>query len=169
MLLLHDVGWPYGRRDLYYDPDTMPAEHRQPWREAGMRPGRSELLDGGGLSPTMCNAEHEGGPRNGVMTGLDDFLAEHDAPYRLVTIPIYFGLAIVVEEERLERQPELAAVLDHLESAEGRLALLRPGRGRPHQGDAPPAPGVLPAGAEPGRDQGRVARPTGPPPGTWRS
>ena len=55
----------------------------------------------------MCNAEHEGGPRNGVMTALDDFLAEHDRPLRRVVLPIYFGLAIVVEEERLARQPEL--------------------------------------------------------------
>src|ERR1700684_3601324 len=24
VILLHDIGWPYGRRDLYYDPDTIP-------------------------------------------------------------------------------------------------------------------------------------------------
>ena len=36
----------------------------------------------GGLNPTMCNAEVEGGPRNGVMTALDDFIAEHDRPLR---------------------------------------------------------------------------------------
>ena len=32
----------------------------------------------GGLNPTMCNAVEEGGPRNGVMTALDDFIAEYD-------------------------------------------------------------------------------------------
>ncbi|MEO6629391.1 MAG: class I SAM-dependent methyltransferase, partial [Aquihabitans sp.] len=37
VLILHDVGWPYGRRDLYYEPDTIPPEHRQPYRRAGMR------------------------------------------------------------------------------------------------------------------------------------
>ncbi|NLV55046.1 MAG: glycosyltransferase [Acidimicrobiales bacterium] len=124
VMILHDVGWPYGYRDLYYDPDTVPAEHRHPWRHAGMRPGRSELVEKGGLSPTMCNAEHEGGPRNGVMSGLEDFIAGYDKPLRTLVIPIYFGLAIVVEEERLEAQPELAAVLDRLESAEGRGELL---------------------------------------------
>ena len=45
VLILHDVGWPYGRRDLYYDPSTIPEEHRQPHRKAGMRLGRAELVD----------------------------------------------------------------------------------------------------------------------------
>ena len=120
ILVMHDVGWPYGRRDLYYAPDQIPEQHRQPYAERGMRPGRRELLPVGGLNPTMHNALREGGPRNGVMTALDDFVAEHDEPVRVVVLPIYFGLAIVVEEARLVRCPELAAVLDHLESADGR-------------------------------------------------
>ena len=41
---------------------------------------------------------------------------------RTVLVPAYFGLAIVAEEERLARQPALRAALDHVESAEGRLA-----------------------------------------------
>ncbi len=72
----------------------------------------------------MNNAELEGGPRNGVMTALDDFIAEHDRPLRRLVLPIYFGLAFVVEEERLERQPELAAALDRLECSDGRYELL---------------------------------------------
>ena len=82
--ILHDVCWPYGRRDLYYDPDTIPAEHRHPWRRAGIRPGQSELVAGGGsgLNADLANAEHEGGPRNGVMTGLEDFVAAYDRPLR---------------------------------------------------------------------------------------
>ena len=124
VLVLHDVLWPYGRRDLYYSPDQIPEEYRQPYARKGMRPGSKKLLDRGGLNPTMYNALEEGGPRNGVMTGLDDFVAEHDQPLRILVLPIYFGLAIVVEEERLARQPELAAELDRLESAEGRGDLL---------------------------------------------
>ncbi|MET0902434.1 MAG: CmcI family methyltransferase, partial [Acidimicrobiales bacterium] len=124
VLVLHDVLWPYGRRDLYYAPDQIPAEHRQPYATKGMRPGGKKLLDRGGLNPTMYNALEEGGPRNGVMTGLDDFVAEHDKPLRVLVLPIYFGLAIVAEEERLARQPALAAELDRLESAAGRGDLL---------------------------------------------
>ncbi|MEO7573742.1 MAG: CmcI family methyltransferase [Acidimicrobiales bacterium] len=124
LLFLHDVGWPYGRRDLYYAPDTVPEEHRQPWARGGMRPGTKELLPTGGVNPTMANAELEGGPRNGVMTALDDFIAEHDRPVRLVVVPIYFGLAIVADEDRLEHAPGLAAALDQLEGEDGQRALL---------------------------------------------
>ena len=35
VMVLHDVGWPYGRRDLYYDPTNIPDEHRQPWDRGG--------------------------------------------------------------------------------------------------------------------------------------
>lgn len=122
--ILHDTFWPYGRRDLYYDPSTVPEDQRQPYDTKGMRPGRSELAARGGLNPTMYNALSEGGPRNGVMTALDDFLASFDEPYRRLDIPIYFGLSIVVETKRLEQTPKLIEVLDHLESPAGKDDLL---------------------------------------------
>ena len=46
VMLLHDVGWPYGRRDLFYDPEAIPEAHRQPHARAGVKPGRSELGPG---------------------------------------------------------------------------------------------------------------------------
>ena len=42
----------------------------------------------------------------------------------MLVIPIYFGLAIVVEEARLAATPSCGRLLDHLESAEGRHDLL---------------------------------------------
>jgi cephalosporin hydroxylase len=124
VLILHDVLWPYGRRDLYYEPDRIPAEFRQPYQQRGMRPERPKLLGGGGLNKQLHNAITEGGPRNGVMTALEDFLAEWDRPVRQVVLPIYFGLAIVVEQETLRQRPELARVLDALEDATGQHQLL---------------------------------------------
>jgi cephalosporin hydroxylase len=124
VMILHDVGWPYGRRDLYYAPEQIPEEFRQPYAQQGMRKGRKQLVPRGGLNPTMFNALTEGGPRNGVMTALDDFVAEHDRPVRRLDIPIYFGLSIVVEEAVVAAKPELAAQLDWLESPEGTGALL---------------------------------------------
>src|SRR5699024_517351 len=65
VLLLHDVGWPYGRRDLYYDPTNIPDEHRRDWKRAGMEPGRSRLVPfGAGLNPTLANAKVQGGRQN---------------------------------------------------------------------------------------------------------
>jgi cephalosporin hydroxylase len=124
VLVLHDVLWPYGRRDLYYAPERIPAEFRQPYAQAGINPGMKRLHPRKGLNPTMWNAEEEGGPRNGVMTALEDFIAGHPRPVRKLVIPIYFGLAIVVEEDRLAAQPGLAEALDRLESSEGRHDLL---------------------------------------------
>ena len=124
LMIFHDVCWPYGRRDLYYNPDNVPAEFRQEWKTLGMRPGVQRLVPMGGLNPTMANAVMEGGPRNGVMTGIDDFVAEYPKPLRVVVLPIYFGLAMVIEEEHLARLPELAAFLDHLESPAGKDMLI---------------------------------------------
>jgi hypothetical protein len=125
VMIMHDVCWPYGRRDLYYSPETIPAEFRQEYAQAGMVMGRKKLAQrGGGINPTMYNAVLEGGPRNGVMTALDDFITEYDKPLRKIVLPIYWGLALVVEEELLAARPELARVLDWLESAEGRGKLL---------------------------------------------
>jgi cephalosporin hydroxylase len=125
VLVMHDVGWPYGRRDLYYAPERIPEEFRQPYDQRGMRPDREQLLPrGGGLNPTMNNAITEGGKRNGVMTALDDFTAEYDRPLRRVVLPIYFGLAIVAEEAQLRENPELAAVTSRLEGSESKQELL---------------------------------------------
>ena len=30
LLIFHDIGWPLARRDAYYAPERIPAEHRQP-------------------------------------------------------------------------------------------------------------------------------------------
>lgn len=125
LMIMHDVGWPYGRRDLYYAPETIPEEFRQEYAQAGMVMGRKNLVKGkGGINPTMYNAVEEGGPRNGVMTALDDFVAEYDKPLRVMVLPIYWGLALVAEEEYLAARPEVARVFDWLESSEGRGELL---------------------------------------------
>ncbi len=127
LLVMHDVGWPYGRRDLYYEPDRIPEEFRQPYARRALLPGRRELSDGGGMNPHLANALEEGGPRNGVMTALEDFVAEHDGSLRVVVLPLYFGLAIVAAEELLAARPQLGEVLDRLESVAGRYELIELG------------------------------------------
>jgi cephalosporin hydroxylase len=124
VLLMHDVGWPYGRRDLYYAPDRIPDEYRHPYARAGLMPGQAKLRRFGGLNRMHNNALREGGPRNGVMTAIDDFLAERRRPIRRVVLPVYFGLAILAEEELVAARPRLGEVLDRLEGPEARLELL---------------------------------------------
>ena len=82
------------------------------------------MLPGRGLNHTRFHAETEGGPRNGVMTALDDFVAAYDRPLRVVVLPVAFGLAIVAEGARVQATPALADLLEHLESDSGRTDLL---------------------------------------------
>ena len=60
LLLFHDVGWPHGRRDVYFEPDKVPSEHRQPMvYGATIAPSEPGLADGG-LEYAWI-AEREGG------------------------------------------------------------------------------------------------------------
>jgi Methyltransferase domain len=110
VLLMHDVGWPYGRRDMYYSPDNVPARYRQPHRRSGFLKLRSELTDAGRNS-NLFNATHEGGPCNGVLTAAEDFLA--CTPRELALLARFGpgGLGILVGTDELREDPALAAVL----------------------------------------------------------
>jgi hypothetical protein len=92
LVLVHDVGWPHGRRDDYYVPDRIPAEHRQPLADAGLFPGDPGTRHGG--IPCDNPAAQEGGPRNGVLTAVEDFLSTHQ-DLRLAIVPAFFGLGVI--------------------------------------------------------------------------
>lgn len=109
LIVIHDVGWPYGRRDMYYAPETVPSEYVQPHRQSGIVRGRSALADRG-RHRTAFNAEREGGPRNGVLTAIEDFLAQTNRDLLLLARPGFAGLGVLVSAEDLERDPQLAGV-----------------------------------------------------------
>ena len=93
LLLFHDITWPHGRRDDYYRPALVPDEHRQPTVEWGaIHP------DEPGLHPEgmfyRWPASREGGPRNGVLTAVEDFVAAREG-LRLAVVPAFFGFGAV--------------------------------------------------------------------------
>ncbi len=97
LLLLHDVCWPHARRDDYFDPQQIPADQRQPLApESGLYPGISGVRPGG--LPYHWPAEQEGGPRNGVLTAVEDFVAARPE-LRLAVVPAFFGLGVVWRRE----------------------------------------------------------------------
>lgn len=93
LLLCHDVAWPHARRDSYYAPAAIPAEHRQPYADgAYVYPGVAGLHDGGLVY--RWPARTEGGERNGVLTAIEDFARGRD-DVRLAVIPAFFGLGVL--------------------------------------------------------------------------
>jgi hypothetical protein len=103
LAILHDVSWPTGRRDMYYAPERIPAGWRHPHSfDAGA------LLGDAGLHPNrgfrgmghFAFALHEGGPRNGVLTAVEDFMEAARTPERPVAfahVPAVFGLGILFD------------------------------------------------------------------------
>lgn len=117
LIAMHDVDWPYGRRDLYYDPSTIPEEYRRPHRKASVAPGVSDLVEIG-MNADLDNAVSEGSARNGVRTALEDFIGESATEWSQTFIPGFHGLAVIVPAQRLEGNEALRAVLETLHSPE---------------------------------------------------
>src|SRR3954471_12812060 len=96
LAVLHDVGWPCARRDQYYSVEALPSEAVHPHSYSrGRAPGVSELVDrgfgGGGSFAVACS---EGGPRNGVLTAVEDFLSSRPE-LSYAHVPAVFGLGVI--------------------------------------------------------------------------
>jgi Methyltransferase domain len=123
LLLLHDVGWPHAHRDTYYAPERIPDGDRQPVAElAALAPGEPGLA-AAGLRYRWA-ARREGGPRNGVLTAVEDFVAGRDG-VQLAIVPAFFGLGVVWDDDTAwsgavaeaiapwDRNPVLARLEEH--------------------------------------------------------
>lgn len=117
LLFCHDIGWPYGRRDLYYDPSTLPEEFVHEHAREGLLPNKEHLIPDGGMNLNMLNARQYGGERNGVLTAVEDYMKESVLNFRFLELPFYFGLGILVTEDRLASNPALKAEIEKLEQA----------------------------------------------------
>lgn len=128
LIFLHDVCWPWGRRDQYCAPELIPAEHRHPCSaELIVVPGDGALQQTG-----FCGKEsdyeyaaalHEGGPCNGVLTAVEDAVADlGQEQWRLLVVPAVFGLGILYSPKHssqklslgIERMSDGMAVLESL-------------------------------------------------------
>ena len=107
VVVAHDCAWPYARRDMYYSPHDWHEVARQPYAYRGIRPGEAGLVDRG-LNARFANALTEGGPENGVLTAIEDFVASR-GHVSLHVLPFHNGLGILVPERR--RTPELEALI----------------------------------------------------------
>ena len=93
LVICHDVCWPHGRRDAYYAPEVIPEDQRRPAIEGSyLFPDVKGLHDGGLIY--RWPAREEGGPRNGVLTAVEDFLQGRDG-LRFALVPAFFGLGVI--------------------------------------------------------------------------
>lgn len=96
LIFMHDVGWPCGRRDMYYNPSAIPAEFVQPCsNQIGLSFAKSASPVGALKGPYW--ALQEGGPRNGVLTAVEDFMQQAQASYQWFYIPAILGLGVLVD------------------------------------------------------------------------
>ncbi|WP_052710988.1 class I SAM-dependent methyltransferase [Pseudofrankia sp. DC12] len=112
LILLHDVGWPTGWRDRYTSPDRLTAADRQPFTwDGGVTLDRDDAVPGRGLrgDGAYAWALAEGGPRNGVRSAVEQFVAGHPE-LRFFTVAPIFGLGIIVDR----RAPYAARIADLL-------------------------------------------------------
>jgi len=119
LIFFHDAAWPYARRDLYYSPESIPEQARQPYAKKGIKPGEEKLLDAGGVNLNSCNALVSGTSENGVLTAVEDFVKESKRELRLEVFEAFNGLGVVAEKSLLE---DHKAVSDHLDA----LSVLKP-------------------------------------------
>jgi len=105
LVFLHDVGWPWARRDLYYAPELIPAAFRQRFDyEGGCVPGSPMLVPHRGFRGMgqFAAATCEGGPRNGVLTAIEDHIDDVRAAGGTIAfaeIPAVFGLGILFDTD----------------------------------------------------------------------
>jgi hypothetical protein len=109
LLLFHDVCWPHGRRDSFYAPERVPEDERPPIAaDTTIFPG--EPGTGGGGLPYPFTAAREGGPRNGVLTAIEDFVAAQPG-VRLAVMPMFFGFGVAWHQDA-EWAAGVAALVD---------------------------------------------------------
>lgn len=127
LVVVHDCGWPFARRDAYYQPEALPAGGAQPHAfDRGVAPGEAGLVDGGLRGQgSFAIAEREGGPRNGVLTAVEDHLAEHEE-LAFALVPSVFGVGIAYPRDA-EWAPAVAELLRPWDRSE-LLALLERNR-----------------------------------------
>lgn len=121
--LVHDVLWPCGRRDFYYDRESIPPEFRHPDSIDGrIMPGERGLTAYGLESlGKFTIARVEGGLRNGILTAVEDVVAVGPSR-RYFVVPYCYGLAVVWDEARLA--PAQRAALQEITAEIARIAAL---------------------------------------------
>jgi len=99
LVMLHDVGWPYARRDLYYNPENIPLAYLKPYKKMGLHPDTPELVENGGINSHLCNSIYENNLQCGVLTAVEDFMEDTSFSLDIFKLPAFHGFGILYPAE----------------------------------------------------------------------
>jgi len=99
IVMFHDTSWPYGRRDLYYNPENIPEEFKHKYEKNGIIPKQSELSEFG-RNNLLNNTIFEGGEKNGVLTAIEDFIEYSQLDLDLYNFNVFNGFSILLTKDK---------------------------------------------------------------------
>lgn len=109
VVVFHDLMWPCGRRDFYYQPTLLGEDDRHPDSDEGPTVWHDGLTPAGLVGVGAYTVAIEaGGERNGVLTAVEDSLgAARELGWHLEVIPAIYGVGVL-----MRRTEETAPLLE---------------------------------------------------------
>lgn len=101
VVFFHDVAWPYARRDMYYNPESIPEEFRNEYERSGIQLEKDDLVEGG-FNGHLLNAKKEYTEKNGVLTAIEDFINECSMELTFKKIKFKNGIGILTNKDKYE-------------------------------------------------------------------
>ena len=111
VLVFHDLMWPCGRRDFYYQPTSLSEADVHPDTADGPTVWHDGVTPAGLIGAGAFTVAREaGGERNGVLTAVEDAIAAAGDPsWQLEIIPAIYGVGVLMR--RTEETAELIEVV----------------------------------------------------------
>jgi len=100
IVFLHDMSWPYDRRDLYYNPETIPTYSLNVYQQKGIDADTDKLVDTNGFNSHLHNSTCYNNLRCGVLTAVEDFIKQSSGNFKFFTLPVFYGFGILYSLER---------------------------------------------------------------------
>lgn len=117
LIFLHDVEWPYAKRDLYYNPNNIPEEYLQDYAQKGIELNSASLIEKGGFNASFKNAVISGNEKNGVFTAVIDFLNQTEYDLKFIRIIGFHGLGIIYDNNMYLKNNDFKKSIDNLNSS----------------------------------------------------
>ncbi|GAB4318005.1 MAG: hypothetical protein Kow0019_19380 [Methanobacteriaceae archaeon] len=121
LIFLHDIEWPYDKRDLYYNPKNIPPKYRHEYAKKGIELYSTKLIEEGGYNSSFNNALVSGTEKNGVLTAIIDFLNQSHYDLKFIKIKGFHGLGIIYDKNLYLQNQNFKKSIDNLKYSLNKL------------------------------------------------